>query len=164
METPLRIQTEGNQVANPATSSSASPGHEKSSVPVQLIPFSDVKDVRPALFEVIERRLREGDVAGIGRLSSKNSEGDINYINIKCKVVSRVHAQLVARGGIVYIKDIGSSSGTFLNGKRLSPALKESPETQLTDGDIIYFGAEYKDKNDCLFIKIMNSNYSTCRL
>lgn len=119
-------------------------------VPVQLIPYVEAKDVRPGFFEVVERRLRDGEMAGIGRLSARNPIGDPNYMSVKARVVSRVHAALIARNGQVYLKDIGSSSGTYINETRLSPSLKESEEFLLHDGDIICFGTEFKDKMDLL--------------
>ena len=114
---------------------------------INLIPYSD-NNSRPGYFELIERRLKEGEVIGIGRLSSKNPSADPNFINLKAKVVSRTHAQIFLRDGKVFLKDVGSSSGTFLNKNRMSPPNKESVAQPLGDGDIIYFGAEYNDKND----------------
>jgi hypothetical protein len=80
-----------------------------------LIPYVADKLLRPGLmcfnanlfvgfFEVIERRLRDGEMAGIGRLSSRDPQGDPNYMSIKARVVSRVHAALIARNGEVYLK------------------------------------------------------------
>jgi pSer/pThr/pTyr-binding forkhead associated (FHA) protein len=48
--------------------------------------------------------------------------------------VSRRHARLEARGGVVYVRDLESSNGTFLNGKRLRGAI----ETR--EGDAIDIG------------------------
>ncbi|OUM61728.1 hypothetical protein PIROE2DRAFT_44935, partial [Piromyces sp. E2] len=41
-----------------------------------------------------------------------------------------------------YIKDTGSSSGTFLNGKRLSPQGQESTFFELNNGDVIKLGED----------------------
>ena len=47
----------------------------------------------------------------------------------------------------IYIIDIGSSNGTFVNNIRLSKAGKESDPTELFTGDIIKFGTEEAEKN-----------------
>lgn len=38
--------------------------------------------------------------------------------------VSRRHARFESRNGIVYVDDLGSSNGTFLNGRRVSEAIE----------------------------------------
>lgn len=38
--------------------------------------------------------------------------------------VSRRHARLEAESGVVYVRDLNSSNGTFLNGKRLRGAVE----------------------------------------
>jgi hypothetical protein len=38
--------------------------------------------------------------------------------------VSRRHARLETQGGIVFVRDLESSNGTFLNGRRLDSALE----------------------------------------
>jgi predicted component of type VI protein secretion system len=48
--------------------------------------------------------------------------------------VSRRHAELSMRGGKLWVKDLGSSNGTFVNGKR-------NDETALKNGDEVKFDA-----------------------
>ena len=53
----------------------------------------------------------------------------------------------------IYVKDVGSSSGTFLNKNRLSPTTKESKPFAVKEGDIIQFGVDYKGRPDGMKIK-----------
>jgi pSer/pThr/pTyr-binding forkhead associated (FHA) protein len=46
--------------------------------------------------------------------------------------VSRTHAALERRGGTVYVQDLGSSGGTFVNGNRATSA-------ELRQGDVVEF-------------------------
>lgn len=48
--------------------------------------------------------------------------------------VSRRHARVESRNGIVFLDDLGSRNGTFLNGKRLREAL------ELRNGDAVDVG------------------------
>jgi pSer/pThr/pTyr-binding forkhead associated (FHA) protein len=57
--------------------------------------------------------LTEGKPASIGR----SSEADIPLSDPE---VSRRHARLDLVRGVIYVADLGSSNGTFLNGKPLS--------------------------------------------
>lgn len=57
-----------------------------------------------------------------------------NDIAISDPEVSRRHARFVMKEGIVFVEDLGSTNGTFLNGTRLS-----SPQP-LRPGDTITFG------------------------
>jgi hypothetical protein len=52
------------------------------------------------------------------------------------KGVSRRHAKITRRGQEIFIEDLGSVNGTFLNGKRLTPYLQHP----LTSGDEIQIG------------------------
>lgn len=55
--------------------------------------------------------------------------------------VSRMHARLICRKGIYYIKDLNSKNGTFCNGERLRP----QEERQLAKGDVVAFAEiEYR--------------------
>ncbi|MGB5986414.1 MAG: FHA domain-containing protein, partial [Desulfobacterales bacterium] len=57
-----------------------------------------------------------------------------NDITITDPEVSRRHARFLMRDDNVFIEDLGSTNGTFLNGERIS-----SPQ-QLRKGDVITFG------------------------
>jgi pSer/pThr/pTyr-binding forkhead associated (FHA) protein len=57
-----------------------------------------------------------------------------NDIAISDPEVSRRHARFVMKEGIVFVEDLGSTNGTFLNGTRLA-----SPQP-LRQGDTITFG------------------------
>ncbi len=48
--------------------------------------------------------------------------------------VSRRHAELSIRGGLLWVKDLGSSNGSFVNGRR-------AEEQQLNNGDEVKFDA-----------------------
>ncbi len=50
--------------------------------------------------------------------------------------VSRQHAQIIAREGKHFVEDLGSSNGTYLNGKRITP---HAPEP-ITDRDTLQIG------------------------
>lgn len=59
------------------------------------------------------------------------------------KVLSRQHAEIWAdRNGKVYIRDVKSSNGTFVNGARLSPENKESEPHELQTQDHLELGID----------------------
>ncbi|KAI8056622.1 SMAD/FHA domain-containing protein [Syncephalis plumigaleata] len=64
------------------------------------------------------------------------------------KVLSRNHAELWYERGKILIKDVKSSNGTFLNGKRLSGENMESPVFEVVDGDKIEFGVDFLGENN----------------
>ena len=49
--------------------------------------------------------------------------------------------------GVFYICDLGSSSGTFLNGKRLSDAKQASPLAVLVPGEVVQLGQSLTEDN-----------------
>jgi len=69
----------------------------------------------------------EGELITIGRDPS-------NTLTIADAEVSRHHARLTAQGGKFVLEDLGSTNGTFVNGKRLS-----APYV-LRSGDVVSFG------------------------
>lgn len=58
------------------------------------------------------------------------------------KVLSRQHAEIWGEGDHVFIKDVKSSNGTFLNNDRLSPEGVESPPVELKSGNLLEFGID----------------------
>jgi len=61
---------------------------------------------------------------------------DDNDIVVKEPTVSRQHAEIRREGGRPILRDLGSSSGTFVNGIPLNE------DYRLRDGDFIMFGIE----------------------
>ncbi|KAJ3168396.1 hypothetical protein HDU87_001160 [Geranomyces variabilis] len=145
--------------AIPPGSAQTDPG----AIRLQLIPHSDVQG-RPALGDVVERTFKEGSIVRIGRQVIKDGQPTVlkgqkvpqeNDIWFASKVVSRNHAEMWVKDGQIYVKDIGSSSGTFLNKMRLSPSGKESRPYPLKEADLIQFGVDYKGKPDDIYKSIM---------
>ena len=59
------------------------------------------------------------------------------------KVLSRQHAEVYAdRQGRIFIKDVKSSNGTFVNGMRLSQENKESEPRELREQDVLELGID----------------------
>ncbi|KAE9396920.1 SMAD/FHA domain-containing protein [Gymnopus androsaceus JB14] len=58
------------------------------------------------------------------------------------RVVSRQHAEIWEEGNQIFIKDLKSTNGTFVNGERLSPEGIESDPYQLKSGDIVEMGID----------------------
>ncbi|KAI2611817.1 hypothetical protein GGR54DRAFT_643268 [Hypoxylon sp. NC1633] len=59
------------------------------------------------------------------------------------KVLSRQHAEIWAdRQGKIWIRDVKSSNGTFVNGTRLSPENRESEPHELQTGDHLELGID----------------------
>jgi hypothetical protein len=136
--------------AAPATSSSG-PSPNALLHRIRLVPHLDTR--RSLRFDAISRDLREGDPAlRIGRFTDRSGLGlaavnalGSNKLAFRSKVVSRAHAEIwVELGGKFYVKDTKSSSGTFLNHVRLSPANTESRPWQIKDGDILQLGVDYQ--------------------
>lgn len=132
---------------------------------IRLVPHLDSR--RSLRFDPISRDIREGDAPlRIGRFTDRSGLGiaaanalGSNKLAFKSKVVSRAHAEIwVEAGGRFFIKDTKSSSGTFLNHIRLSPANTESRPSELKDGDLLQLGVDYQggteDIYKCVKIKI----------
>ncbi|KAK4543466.1 hypothetical protein LTR36_005609 [Oleoguttula mirabilis] len=59
------------------------------------------------------------------------------------KVLSRQHAEVYADGqGRIFIRDVKSSNGTFVNGMRLSQENKESEPRELREQDVLELGID----------------------
>ncbi|KAI9091530.1 hypothetical protein DFS34DRAFT_597055 [Phlyctochytrium arcticum] len=78
----------------------------------------------------------------IGRQLDKE-DAPPTSLKFASKVVSRQHAVIgFAADGKLYLRDTKSSSGTFLNGQRLSPQAQESSRVEVHDGDVIRLGED----------------------
>lgn len=119
---------------------------------VRLTPLIDHSSTSSGLyFSPIIRRLSPKTSINIGRYTEKNKaaahapQGSSAPIVFKSKVVSRTHALFFCNeDGQWFLKDTKSSSGTFLNHIRLSPASQESSLMPIIDGDIIQLGMDYR--------------------
>lgn len=119
---------------------------------VRLTPLIDHSSSNTGLyFAPIIRKTKSNLMITIGRYTEKNKaaahapQGSNAPIVFKSKVVSRTHASFQCNEeGQWFVKDCKSSSGTFLNHIRLSPASQESSLMPLVDGDIIQLGMDYR--------------------
>ena len=64
-----------------------------------------------------------------------------------CRVLSRRHASLWTEGSRCFVRDLGSSNGTFVNGERVDRLQSEGVE--LFSGDYLQFGEDVDD-NYCV--------------
>lgn len=127
---------------------------------IRFVPHDDPRASRPSLnFVPVSRILPSGtSVIRVGRYSEKDSEPDpaanapsAAPVGFKSKVVSRRHCELWCSGGQWYIKDVKSSSGTFLNHIRLSQPNLESKPFPLNDGDVVQLGIDFKGGEEMIF-------------
>ncbi|KAF1809912.1 hypothetical protein P152DRAFT_476045 [Eremomyces bilateralis CBS 781.70] len=83
------------------------------------------------------------DVVRIGRQTNQKTIPTATNGYFDSKVLSRSHAEIWAdRNGKVFIRDIKSSNGTFVNGSRLSPENKESDPHELREQDVLELGID----------------------
>lgn len=119
---------------------------------IRLTPLIDHSSSTSGLyFAPVIRKIKPDKAISIGRYTDKNRaaahapQGSSSPIVFKSKVVSRTHALFQCNeDGQWFIKDCKSSSGTFLNHIRLSPASQELALTPLVDGDIVQLGMDYR--------------------
>ncbi|KAJ3417204.1 hypothetical protein HDV05_006410 [Chytridiales sp. JEL 0842] len=98
----------------------------------------------------------------------EDEEKKTDFIAFRSKVVSRTHAELwVSADGQLMFKDVGSSSGTFVNRIRLSPSGKESRPHVVKSGDVIQLGVDYQGRQEeiykCVLLKVFVSLKSRSR-
>lgn len=73
------------------------------------------------------------------------------------KVLSRQHAEIWAdKSGKIWIRDVKSSNGTFVNGHRLSPENRESEAHELRENDTLELGIDIvsEDQNTIVHHKV----------
>ncbi|KAL2000529.1 hypothetical protein VTN02DRAFT_2969 [Thermoascus thermophilus] len=115
---------------------------------------------RPSLpFAPMTRTLpSEDSVIRVGRYSERDgipvanpTEPSDAPIGFKSKVVSRKHCEFSFINGQWHIKDVGSSSGTFLNHMRLSQPNMVSRQYAVRDGDIVQLGIDFRGGEEMIF-------------
>lgn len=120
---------------------------------VRLTPFIDGSfSTNPGLaFDPVIRTAGPGSQLVIGRYTERVREAiskipeQYHPVVFKSKVVSRTHGCFkVDSQGNWYIKDVRSSSGTFLNHQRLAPASTLSKDTLIHDGDVLQLGMDFR--------------------
>lgn len=127
---------------------------------IRFIQHQDPRAQRPSLaFSPMARILPTGkETIKVGRYSEREAQ-PIQPVNVpsaapvgfKSKVVSRRHCEFWCSQGKWYIKDVKSSSGTFLNHIRLSSPNTESRPFPINDGDIVQLGIDFKGGEEMIF-------------
>ena len=83
------------------------------------------------------------DVLKIGRQTNQKTIPTSSNGYFDSKVLSRQHAEVYAdRQGRIFIRDVKSSNGTFVNAVRLSPENKESEPREVREQDVLELGID----------------------
>jgi len=109
-----------------------------------------------ALFSERSLSLAPGEKIALGR-SGDRKQAAIDNALFECKVLSRNHAVFSHQNGTLFLKDVGSRNGTFINGHRLSKANQQSEDVQLYSQDILRLGnqaSEGEIPEKCLIVKL----------
>jgi pSer/pThr/pTyr-binding forkhead associated (FHA) protein len=133
----------------------------KSPLPtIRLFPHQEIRNGRQSLpFNPVTRTLpSEDSIIRVGRYSEREGIPTTNPtvpsdapVGFKSKVVSRKHCEFSFKDGQWQIKDVCSSSGTFLNHIRLSQPNMESKLFPVKDGDIVQLGIDFRGGEEMIF-------------
>ncbi|KAL9029716.1 MAG: hypothetical protein Q9196_002080 [Gyalolechia fulgens] len=83
------------------------------------------------------------EVLRIGRQTNAKTVPTATNGYFDSKVLSRQHAEVWAdRNGKIWIRDVKSSNGTFINGVRLSPENRDSEPHELRESDTLELGID----------------------
>lgn len=92
------------------------------------------KERRGARLRIIEPTEYEGEVYSLGEELTVGRGGGCGIVLPDDHFVSTVHARLFRRGDDVFVEDLGSRNGTFVNGDTVVAP------TRLKRGDRVQFG------------------------
>lgn len=133
----------------------------KSQLPtIRFYPHHELGARRQSLqFQAVSRTLPEhSSIIRVGRYSDRDTVPTTNPnapsdapVGFKSKVVSRKHCEFSYVDGTWHIKDVASSSGTFLNHIRLSQPNVESKLYPVKDGDIVQLGIDFRGGEEMIF-------------
>jgi E3 ubiquitin-protein ligase DMA1/2 len=151
----------GENAAGPRRSPSPLTGLPQDQMPtIRFIPHQDPRSGKPSLaFAPTSRTLPHEDcVIRVGRYSERDAVPSVAPnvpsaapVGFKSKVVSRRHCEFWCSKGQWYIRDVKSSSGTFLNHIRLSQPSAESRPYPVNDGDVVQLGIDYRGGEEQIF-------------
>lgn len=158
-----RASTTGDAVSSAAAQAASTAGQFLPSI--RLSAYYDPRSTRPSLtFPTVSRTLPTGaETIRVGRYSERDAQPPAGIavggqqapsaaaVGFKSKVVSRRHCEFWYEGGKWFIRDVKSSSGTFLNHIRLSPPSQESRAFPVNDGDIVQLGIDFKGGEEMIF-------------
>ncbi|KAI4173960.1 MAG: hypothetical protein LQ343_002728 [Gyalolechia ehrenbergii] len=148
--------------ANPTTANGPKDSaNERAELPsIRLVPHQDPRSNRPSLtFPPMVRTLpSEDSIIRVGRYSERDAAPNpppnvpsAAPVGFKSKVVSRKHCEFWCANGQWFIKDVKSSSGTFLNHIRLSQPSVESRPFPVKDGDVVQLGIDFRGGEEMIF-------------
>ena len=92
-----------------------------------------VKGRAPSRLRIAEPAARRGETFALGDELTVGRGGGCGIV-LDDGFVSQVHARLYRRDGDVYLEDLGSRNGTFVNGQSIATA------TRIRRGDQVQFG------------------------
>lgn len=127
---------------------------------IRFYPHHELGARRQSLqFQAVSRTLPEhSSVIRVGRYSDRENVPVTNPnapsdapVGFKSKVVSRKHCEFSYVDGSWHIRDVASSSGTFLNHIRLSQPNMESRLYPVKDGDIVQLGIDFRGGEEMIF-------------
>jgi pSer/pThr/pTyr-binding forkhead associated (FHA) protein len=136
-------------------------GPQPSHLPsIRFVPHHDPRAARPSLtFLPVARTLPTADaIIRVGRYSERDAIPELPKnlpsaapVGFKSKVVSRKHCEFWCENSQWYVRDVKSSSGTFLNHLRLSPPGVESKPWPVNDGDVVQLGIDFRGGEEMIF-------------
>ncbi len=151
----------GNEPLNAAAGESNETSETKLPLPtIRFFPHQEVRNGRQSLpFTPVTRTLpSDSSTIRVGRYSEREGIPTTNPtipseapVGFKSKVVSRKHCEFSFADGQWQIKDVCSSSGTFLNHIRLSQPNMESKLFPVKDGDIVQLGIDFRGGEEMIF-------------
>ncbi|KAJ3319564.1 hypothetical protein HDV06_006212 [Boothiomyces sp. JEL0866] len=108
----------------------------------------------------VEKRIvvKQNAPQKIGRKVSAKTAPEANNGYFDAKVLSRVHAELSFSKNTVWIQDLKSSNGTFVNGERLSEEGMLSTLKPLRSGDTLEFGVDIRDDDGKVLYNKVSTN------
>jgi hypothetical protein len=96
-------------------------------------------DVRPRLEVVAALGYEPGSLFDVSRGASMG-RSETSNIPVEDPYASSAHARIFPRDGFMYIEDMGSTNGTYLNGKQLkrSERLRQGDSVRIGDTEYRY--------------------------